>query len=114
MSYTALAGSAVLAVIAADVLVLRTRILLTRVFWCSYAILLFFQLVVNGVLTGMRIVRYNPDRIIEWRIMYAPVEDLAFGFSLITLTLSCWVWLTRYRSLDPRPADDQAEELADR
>jgi hypothetical protein len=53
-----------------------------------------FQLIVNGVLTGMQIVRYNPNTIIGWRFGFAPVEDLAFGFSLITFTLSWWVWLT--------------------
>jgi lycopene cyclase domain-containing protein len=104
----------VLVAIAADLLVLRTRILLSPVFWYSYAILLFFQLVVNGVLTGMQIVRYNPKTIIGWRIAFAPVEDLALGFSLITLTLSWWVWLTRGRSTDPHPAADRAEEPADR
>jgi lycopene cyclase domain-containing protein len=113
MSYTALAGTAVLVAITWDILVLRSRILLSLVFWCSYAILLFFQLIVNGVLTGMQIVRYNPNTIIGWRIGFAPVEDLGFGFSLITFTLSWWVWLTRGRSADPHAATDRAEELAD-
>ena len=98
MSYTALAGTAVLVSIVADMVVLRSRILRSPAFWCSYAILVFFQLIVNGVLTGMRIVRYNPNTIIGWRLAFAPVEDLAFGFSLITFTLSCWVRLTRDRS----------------
>ena len=114
MTYTALAGSAVLLAITADMLLLRTRILLTSAFWCSYGILLFFQLIVNGVLTGMRVVRYNPATILGWRLVFAPVEDLAFGFSLITLTLSWWVWLTRDRSTAPAPPARAADDLSDR
>ena len=49
----------------------------------------------NGVLTGRGIVRYDPDAIIGLRIVYAPVEDLLFGFALVLLTLSMWVWLGR-------------------
>jgi lycopene cyclase domain-containing protein len=114
MTYTALAVTAVLVAITADMLVLRTRLLVSSAFWYSYAILLLFQLIVNGVLTGLQVVRYNPQTIIGWRFVFAPVEDLAFGFSLITLTLSWWSWLTRYRSSTPPGADTVEDGLADR
>lgn len=91
MSYTALAVLGVVLAVAADRWVLRSRVLATSDFWLSYALLLVFQLVVNGILTGLRIVRYDPGTIVGLRIAYAPVEDLAFGFALITVTLSCWV-----------------------
>jgi lycopene cyclase domain-containing protein len=58
----------------------------------AYAIILCFQLIVNGILTGIPVVRYDRDRIIGWRIAYAPVEDLLFGFALVTITLSLWVF----------------------
>jgi len=95
VTYTAsavvgLAGAAVL-----DVAVLRTRLLTRKVFWTAYAIVLFFQLVVNGILTGRHIVDYNPHAILGIRIAYAPVEDLLFGFAMVLLTLSTWVWLGR-------------------
>ena len=70
-----------------------------KAFWASYAILFGFQLLVNGVLTGLRIVRYDPDAILGLRLAYAPVEDLGFGFALILLTLSCWVALGRRRGV---------------
>jgi lycopene cyclase domain-containing protein len=41
------------------------------------------------------VVRYNPDAILGLRIVYAPVEDLAFGFALVLTTLSVWVRLGR-------------------
>ena len=69
-------------------------------FWVSYAIVLAFQLIVNGVLTGLSIVRYSPKVIFGWRVAWAPVEDLGFGFALVLLTLSTWVWLGRHVSSD--------------
>jgi lycopene cyclase domain-containing protein len=91
-----------------DLLVLRTRLLRRRAFWVAYAIVLFFQLVVNGVLTGLRIVRYDADAVIGRRIAYAPVEDLLFGFAMVLLTLSVWVWCGRRGVRPPPPADRSA------
>lgn len=93
MSYTLLALLGVTAAAALDLLVLRTELLRHKAFWTSYAIMLGFQLIVNGVLTGLPIVRYDTATIIGWRVIYAPIEDVLFGFALITVTLSIWVWL---------------------
>ena len=91
-----------LGALAVDLLVLRTRLVTRRTWWVSYAIVLFFQLITNGVLTGRRVVRYDPDAILGLRIVYAPVEDLLFGFAMVLLTLSVWVWLGR-RGIQYRP-----------
>src|SRR5690348_14793390 len=101
MNYTLLAVLGVAVAIAVDV-ALRTRLLRQRGFWTAYAIVLFFQLVTNGVLTGLPVVRYDGDRILGLRIVYAPIEDLLFGFAMVTITLSLWVKLgaraqTRHR-----------------
>lgn len=95
MSYTWLVVLALLGTAAWDLLVLRTRLLRRKAFWVAYAIMVSFQLLVNGLLTGLRIVQYDPDTILGLRLAYAPVEDLGFGFALILLTLSCWVALGR-------------------
>jgi lycopene cyclase domain-containing protein len=95
MSYTALAALGVTLAIGADVLVFRTGLLGRKAFWTAYAIVLVFQLIVNGVLTGLPVVRYNSDAIVGTRIAYAPVEDLLFGFALVLWTLTLWVWLGR-------------------
>lgn len=95
MTYTTLAILGVLAVLVVDLAVLRTRLVTRRVFWAAYAIVLFFQLLTNGVLTGLRLVTYDPDAILGPRLGFAPVEDLLFGFAMVTLTLSTWVWLGR-------------------
>jgi lycopene cyclase domain-containing protein len=95
MTYTQLAVLGVAAAVLVDTAVLRTWLLRRRVYWIAYAIVLFFQLITNGILTGRHVVRYDPATILGPRIAYAPVEDLLFGFALVTITLSAWVWLGR-------------------
>jgi len=93
MSYTMAAAAGVLAAVVLDVGVLRTRLVLGRVFWCAYPIIFGFQLLSNGVLTGRGVVLYNPGAILGVRLVYAPVEDLAFGFAVILSSLAIWVRL---------------------
>lgn len=95
MTYTLAALTGVAAALVLDLVVLRTRLVTRRVFWCAYPLILAFQLIANGVLTGRGIVRYAPDAITGFRVAYAPVEDLGFGFALVLVTLSVWVWLGR-------------------
>ena len=95
MSYTLLAVLGIVLAVVLDLVVLRTKLLRRKVFWVSYAIILCFQLIVNGVLTGRDIVRYDSGTILGLRIAYAPVEDLMFGFSLVLQTLAWWVWWGR-------------------
>jgi lycopene cyclase domain-containing protein len=95
VSYTQLAVLGVLGAVLVDTVLLRTWLLRRRTYWTAYAIVLFFQLVANGIFTGLDIVRYDPDAILGPRIAYAPVEDLLFGFAMVTATLSSWVWLGR-------------------
>ena len=111
MTYTAMAVVAVLVAVVLDRWVAGTRLTSTRTWWSAYGIIVFFQLLTNGWLTGRGIVRYDPDTILgsgpitfvgDGRLLYAPVEDLAFGFALV-LT-SCVVWVR----LGARAAEEQA------
>jgi lycopene cyclase domain-containing protein len=95
VTYTQLAVLGVLAAILVDTALLRTWLLRRKTYWTAYAIVVFFQLITNGIFTGLDIVRYDPDTILGLRIAFAPVEDLLFGFAMITITLSTWVWLGR-------------------
>lgn len=109
MTYTQLALLGVLIMVTADLFVFKTKLITRRVFWVSYSIVIFFQLLTNGILTGFGIVKYDGEAIIgssspqdtapaifgDGRIMFAPVEDLFFGFSLVLLTLVLWVWIGR-------------------
>ncbi len=91
MMYTLLAVIAVIAAIVVDLVATRSRVLATGQFYFAWAILVFFQLLTNGWLTGRNIVMYDEANIIGLRLAYAPVEDLLFGFALIVLTISVWV-----------------------
>ncbi len=95
MTYTGLVFVAVLLTLVLDLFVLRTRVVARRPFWLSYAIVLGFQLLVNGVLTGFEVVRYDPAAILGPRLAWAPVEDLLFGFALVTQTVAWWVFWGR-------------------
>jgi lycopene cyclase domain-containing protein len=104
VTYTVASVIGVAAAVVLDLLVFRTRLLTHKGFWASYLIILFFQLLVNGILTGQRLVVYRPSAILgdatpqflgDWRIAYAPVEDLLFGFSLILQSLVWWSWWGR-------------------
>jgi lycopene cyclase domain-containing protein len=93
VTYTVAAVVGVAAAVGLDVAVLRTRLVRRKVFWATYPIVLVFQLIFNGVLTGRGVVRYDPTTILGVRVAYAPVEDLLFGFALVLSTLAVWVWL---------------------
>jgi lycopene cyclase domain-containing protein len=95
VSYTELALLGVAGAVLVDTLLLRTWLVRRRTYWTAYGIVLFFQLVTNGILTGFDVVRYDPAAILGWRLAFAPVEDLLFGYAMVTLTLSTWVWLGR-------------------
>ncbi len=110
MSYTVAALIGAVAAVLVDLFVLRTRLVTRAVFWSTYPIIFVFQLLSNGILTGRRIVLYDPAAILGLRIAYAPVEDLVFGFALILLTLSVWVWLGR-RGVQRTPAAGEGSAL---
>lgn len=110
MSYTQLALAGVAFGMVVDCLVLRTKLVARRSFWTAYAIVLLFQLIVNGVLAGAPVVRYDPTTILGRRLIYAPVEDLLFGFAMVLITLSTWVFLGRL-GIDVAPAKRQANRV---
>jgi lycopene cyclase domain-containing protein len=116
VTYTVLGLLAVTLMLAMDMWVLRTRMVTRKVFWTAYAIIVFFQLVTNGMFTGFGIVKYDGEAIIgstspasgappflgDGRIAFAPAEDLLFGFALVLLSLSLWVFWGR-RGIDRTP-----------
>lgn len=116
MTYTAAAALGVVVVLALDLLVLRTRLVATRRWWAAYGLVLFFQLLTNGWLTGRRIVTYDPAAIIgsggvpfvgDGRLAWAPVEDIGFGFALVLTTCAVWTRLAP-------PTPDEAPRRGDR
>ena len=78
-----------------DLAIVRTRLLSRRVFLAGYAIVLFFQLIINGWLTYRNVFLYDESAILGLRVFYQPVEDLVFGFSLVLSVQSMWVFWGR-------------------
>jgi lycopene cyclase domain-containing protein len=104
MTYTAIAVVAALMAVTLDRWGARTRLTGRPAWWATYGIIVAFQLLTNGWLTGRGIVRYDAGAIIggdrvtlvgDGRLVYAPVEDLGFGFALVLTTCVVWVWLGR-------------------
>jgi lycopene cyclase domain-containing protein len=101
VTYPALALIGVVVTVVLDLWVVRTRLLTTANYWIAYAVVVFFQLVVNGVLTCNDIVT-GYRTILGPRVACAPVEDLLFGFAMVTQTLVWWVALGRRAAARPR------------
>lgn len=96
--YTVLALAAPLAVIALELLVLRTGLLRQVRYWITVAIVLAFMVPVDGWLTRPEgtIVHYDDAATAGVRAPWnIPVEDFGFGFAMITLTLLMWLWWQR-------------------
>lgn len=90
MTYTGLAVFTLITVLLIEFMLLKTGLLKRPQFYLAYAIVVFFQLLTNGYLTGREIVLYDSDVILGLRIVFAPIEDLLFGFSLVFLTMAVW------------------------
>lgn len=96
LEYTVPAVVSVVVVVLVEVLWLRTGIFRTLRFWLAMAIVLGFQVPVDGWLTKLSdpIVLYAEDEMTGVRAPWdIPVEDFAFGFGMVTLTMLLWVRL---------------------
>lgn len=105
---------------------LKTGLLRDRRFWIAMAIVGFFQVLVDGWLTCRPIVTYEEVQFSSvrfgcspadpWprtgRSLGMPVEDLVFGFAMITQALLWWVWWGR--RLRPGSSDDEDLPLSRR
>jgi lycopene cyclase domain-containing protein len=88
--YTAASAIGIVLAVLLELLVLRTGLFRDPRYWVALAIVAAFQLLVNGVLTCPPIVGYDPAEILGPRIVCAPIEDLGFGFAMVTTTIALW------------------------
>ena len=91
--YTAAAVVAVAAVILLELVWLRTGLLRRPAYLLTVAVVLGFEVPVDGWLTKLSapVVRYDPHRISGVRWPWdIPIEDFLFGFALLTLVLLLW------------------------
>ena len=95
--YTLASACGVVLAVLLELLVLRTGLFRDPRYWVALAIVACFQLLVNGALTCPPIVSYDPAEILGPRIACAPIEDLGFGFAMVTTTIALW----RHAAPDP-------------
>jgi lycopene cyclase domain-containing protein len=100
MTYTQIALFSLALAVLSDGFLTRSRMLMRKSFWTSYAIILPFQLLTNWWLTSRNIVMYNDEAIIGVRIASAPLEDLLFGFALVLGILQMWSYTGRIEKAD--------------
>jgi lycopene cyclase domain-containing protein len=80
----------VVLVVLLELLAWRTGLFRDPRYWVALTVVAGFQLLVNGVLTCTPIVSYDPAAILGPRVACAPVEDLGFGFAMVTATIALW------------------------
>ena len=88
--YTLASAAGIALAVLLELLVLRTGLFRDPRYWVALVVVAAFQLLVNGILTCPPIVSYDPAEILGPRIVCAPVEDLGFGFALVTTTIALW------------------------
>jgi lycopene cyclase domain-containing protein len=91
--YTVAAALAAIAVVGLEFAVLRTGLFREARYWITIAIVIAFQIPVDGWLThhSAPVVSYSDTATSGLRFpANIPVEDFAFGFALVTLTLLLW------------------------
>ena len=96
--YTVAAIASVIVVVALELVWLRTGLLREARYWISMAIVLGFQVLVDGWLTKQSapIVSYRESATSGVRVAWGiPIEDFLFGYALVTLVLLCWNALGR-------------------
>ncbi|MEV0675075.1 lycopene cyclase domain-containing protein [Actinosynnema sp. NPDC050436] len=91
--YLLAASLSVVVVVVLEAAVLRTGLFRKPAYWFALAVVLAFQVPVDGWLTKLDapVVLYADWAISGLRVPWdIPVEDFLFGFSMVTLTLLLW------------------------
>lgn len=94
LGYTLPAVISVVVVIGWELLVLRTGLFRRLAYWLSMAIVIGFQVLVDGWLTKLSapIVLYDERQTTGIRFPWdIPIEDFLFGWAMITAVLLLWV-----------------------
>lgn len=95
--YTGLAALSLVVILVLEFGFWRTGLFARLQYWVSMAIVFGFMMLVDGWLTKLSapIVLYDDSQTLGVRAPWdIPVEDFAFGFSMVTLVLLTWVRLT--------------------
>ena len=67
---------------------------ITKFYFCYFVSLLPFT-IVNGILTSLPVVQYNPAHILNIRIMNIPIEDFSYLFLMLLLVTTIYEMLKK-------------------
>lgn len=93
LGYTLPAVVSVAAVLALELMLLRTGLFRRPAYWLSMVIVVGFQILTDGWLTKLSapIVIYDNRQTSGIRFPFdIPIEDFLFGFALVTAVLLLW------------------------
>ncbi|MFY9150676.1 MAG: lycopene cyclase domain-containing protein [Prolixibacteraceae bacterium] len=62
-------------------------------FYFSFAVSILPFLIVNGILTGIPVVEYNPSHILNIRILNIPIEDFSYFFLMLLMATTIYEML---------------------
>lgn len=65
----------------------QTKLVKRKKFWILQGMVIILASVVDNIISGRPYVYFNPEFILGIRVLFVPVENYLFGFSMITLNL---------------------------
>jgi lycopene cyclase domain-containing protein len=92
-AYPGFSVAAAVAVVAVELLWLRTGVFRQRAYWLAMLIVFAFQVPVDGWMTKLSdpIVIYNPSVLSGVRFpLDIPVEEFAYAFAMVTFAILLW------------------------
>ncbi len=92
-AYPTLSVLAVVAVVVAELVWLRSGLFRQRAYWAAMAVVFAFMIPVDGWMSKLSdpIVIYNPDELSGLRFPWdIPTEEFAYAFAMLTLSMICW------------------------
>jgi lycopene cyclase domain-containing protein len=95
--YTFLALVSVILVLILDFFIVQTKLITNPKFWLFQVMCFVLQFFTDGFLTWRPIYIVNPEKILKIYLFTTPLENFIFGFSMLTLTVLSYEWLTRVK-----------------
>jgi lycopene cyclase domain-containing protein len=68
-------------------LLLKTKLFTNKKFWIFHLLAFLLTFITDNFLAWRPVVVYNENTLLGIRLIFAPIEDYLFGFSLLTLNL---------------------------
>lgn len=65
----------------------QTKLAQRKDFWILQGIVVILASIVDNIISGRPYVFFNPEIIVGIRVLFVPIENYLFGFSMITLNL---------------------------